>query len=567
MTDLHQEPFVPKQLLTSAAVQKEQAPCFPVVGFDALLAGSARRFGTRIALCDGGLTLTFTELDDLARRFAGALRDDGIGPGDRVAIAMPNSLWYSVAYYGILCAGATACAVNHLLPPTALAEHFATFGATALVTHPACITVGEARTPTIRTTIVVEPTATSAVGDAGPGPDGRPMAEMLRHAPWTGEPCDPDAIAHLQMTGGTTGRSKGVQILHRNIVANTIQCCTWRHPGRVVQDPDGPVYLEQVADGVERLGEGVMLQLAPFYHGAGLVGLSASLVAGTTTVFHGRFAPERYLASVEEYGVTRIGGTPAMFHGLLAAPNRGRHELSSVTSLFSGTAPISTTALTELGKLFPRARITQGYGLSEATCYTAMQSTRLDSGDSLGGVGRPLPGTVVEIRDPEGEPLPVGEIGEVFVHGPQVAGGYHDAPELTRQQFRDGWLRTGDLGHLDGRGELFLTGRAKDMLIYKGYNVYPQALEELLTQHPAVARCAVVGRPVDEVGQIPVAFVVLTPSACAAESEDLAAELADFVAARVAPYQKVREVRFVGELPLTDIGKVAKPLLVDMLTA
>lgn len=535
----------------------------PAAGVDAVLAGSAYAYRDRPALCDGDLTLTFSELLEQSRAFAMALRELGVLDGDVVMLAMPSSAWYVVAYYGVLLARGTAFAVNPVQPVEALRELFTEYRSTVLITHPGCANVLEA-SPAAMTRIIVEPTSaapvTNSPGDSVSGTRG--MASMIRDAGSTTLlPCEPRRLAHLQLTGGTSGRSKAVRILHSNIVANAIQSCGRRFDAAPVVDEHG-VRLEAVpgARAAEYLGAGVMLQVAPFYHGAGLVGQSNALLSGTTTIFHGRFDPASYLRQIERHRVTRIAGTPALLHALLAVPEEGRADLSSVQVVFSGTAPIDTATLLRLGEMFPAARVTQGYGMSEGTCFTAIQTSHVGEQDALGGVGLPVAGTTVGIRDGgTGSVLLPGEVGEIFVSGPQLADGYMNQPELTAEQFVDGWLRTGDVGHLDERGELFIEGRSKDMLIYKGYNVYPIHLEEILAEHPGVDLCAVVGRPALVVGEVPVAFVV--PHDPSAASEEFAEELIKFVAARVAPYQRIRELRFLDQMPRTDIGKVAKPVL------
>ncbi|MEV0084761.1 class I adenylate-forming enzyme family protein [Saccharopolyspora sp. NPDC050642] len=533
----------------------------PDVAFDAVLAGAARAYPDRIALRDGDTTLTHAEVYDRARRVAQGLRRHGVAPGDVVALHLPNTIWFPVAYCGVLLAGAAACAVNPLQPTAVLAEQLAGFGATAVVTHPAFApSAVEARTPDVRLTVVVPPThAAPAPDNAGPPAGTIPFTGLLANEPLDADPLDPDSLAHLQLTGGTTGRSKGVRILHRNLVANLFLSSHPRCGGVPALDTAGGVYYDPVAGTVppgSELGRGVALAVAPLFHGAGLVGLLAGTLMGFTCIIEGRFEPELFLEHIEKYGVTRIFGVPALFHALLSSPGIATRDLSSVGFIMSGAAPIDTTTLRRIAEAFPRATVTEVYGLSEATTILTMQDPRPGAAPApVGSVGIAAPNTVVELRDEEGEPVPAGQAGEIWAHGPQIADGYHNAPEQTAAQFVDGWLRTGDLGRFDDRGNLHVVGRCKDMIIYKGYNVYPVQLEEILGSHPEVAQSAVVGAPQPGVGEIPIAFVVpRTP----APDPDLAERLAAFVAERVAPYQRIREVRLVDELPLTPTGKVLK---------
>ncbi|MFE0425910.1 class I adenylate-forming enzyme family protein, partial [Streptomyces sp. NPDC058953] len=407
---------------------------------------------------------------------------------------------------------------------------------------------------------------------AGAEPPGTwiPLTALLTAPPLEGYRPDPDLVAHLQLTGGTTGRTKAVRVLHRNIVANVLQGVTWRACSRAYLDADGGLRLERMTGapaGSVVPGECVNIAVAPLFHGLGLVGHNSNTLLGATCVITGgRFDADRFIEEIETHGVTHVAGSPAMFYAMLRSPDLDRRDLSSLRMVTSGAAPIDSRALARLRAALPDASVNEGYGLSEATMGVTMVPPGMAVPD--GTVGTPMPHTEIEIRAEDGRTvLPRGDAGEIWVRGPQVTDGYQDEPELTAEQFVDGWLRTGDLGRLDADGFLFLVGRAKDMLIYKGYNVYPQPLEDVLCSHPAVAQASVVGRPDPVAGEIPVAFVVLEPGARAeAERADaFLAELMAHVASRVAPYQKVREAYLVDALPLTPTGKVLKTSLRDRL--
>lgn len=304
------------------------------------------------------------------------------------------------------------------------------------------------------------------------------------------------------------------------------------------------------------------------FHGLGLVGHSLNVALGSTVVLAGRFDPDALLADIERYGVTHMGGSPAMYYALLRSRAIDSHDLSSVRAIGCGAAPIDTTALRTLCEKFPNAAVAEGYGLSEATMTVTNRPYDSDVESPIGSVGVPLFDTEIEIRDVDGATrVADGETGELWVRGPQVTDGYHGHPELTAAQFRDGWLDTGDMGRVDDQGNLFLVGRSKDMIIYKGYNVYPQPLEEILCSHPAVAQAAVVGEPSKTAGEIPVAFVMLRPGTTAEPrpDADLEAEIMAYVETKVAPYQKIRSLHIVEALPLTATGKILKSELRDRL--
>ncbi|MFF2503617.1 class I adenylate-forming enzyme family protein [Streptomyces sp. NPDC058067] len=537
---------------------------YPEASVGDLLAGSARRYPDRVALRDGDHTLTFAELHEQALRFARGLRERGITEGDVVALHQPNSLWFPVTYYGILLAGAVVAPVNPTLPPAALRAQLDEAGARAVVTHPAtAAALREAGTEGLEPVVLVPP-SDAAPGDPAPVDGMVPLAALLAAGPEPGPRVSPDAVAHLSFTGGTTGRSKAVEVRHRHVVANCLQFTCWRAAALPVMDPDGGVFLDPV-DGaateyITPPGEGVSIAVAPFFHAMGLVSQSIGILSGATVVLCGRFEPGRFLDQAEKFAATTIAGSPALFHALLATPSAQGRALPTVRVVSSGAAPIDTTTLRALRTLFPRACVVEGYGLTEATMGVTSGITDPDDLVPIGSVGLPVFDTDVEIRDlvDTGRCVPDGETGELWARGPQITAGYPGHPELTAEQFVDGWLRTGDLARCDEHGHVYIVGRAKDMLIYKGYNVYPGQLEEILSGHPAVAQVSVVGVPSAEAGEIPVAYVVARADASPGAGPALGEELMAHVSARVAPYQRVREVRFLEALPTSAAGKILK---------
>jgi long-chain acyl-CoA synthetase len=289
----------------------------------------------------------------------------------------------------------------------------------------------------------------------------------------------------------------------------------------------------------------------------GTVGyLNLPVLTSATTVIHQRFDPAAYVADAERYRVTTIGGAPPVFHALLQVPGLRDRDLSSVRSLASGAAPLAVDLIEQLSQVFPDAVIGEGYGLTEVTMGAVSNPSGRSQRRKVGSVGLPVPGTEVMVVAPDEaalRELPAGEAGEVCLRGPQVMRGYHGRPDATAEVLVDGWLRTGDVGVLDEDGYLSIVDRKKDMLLYKGYNVYPRELEEILFAHPAVSSCAVVGQPDPAAGELPVAFVVLAPGALVS-----AEELVAHVAERVTPYKRVRRVEFVDGIPVSAAGKVLK---------
>jgi long-chain acyl-CoA synthetase len=295
-------------------------------------------------------------------------------------------------------------------------------------------------------------------------------------------------------------------------------------------------------------------------------GLNAPVLTGGTTILHERFDPGAYLADAERFRVTSMGGAPPLFGALLRHPDLATRDLSSVHSISSGAAPMPVEMIEGLRRRFgAEVVISEGYGLTEVTMVATMGPQARSALRKIGTVGTPVFDTEVRIVDAAGSdpaPLPVGEPGEVCIRGPQVMIGYKDRPEETAAALVDGWLHTGDIGTLDEDGYLSIVDRKKDMLLYKGYNVYPRELEELLFARPGVVGAAVVGRPDAEAGELPVAFVV-APGI----SEPDAAALMEAVNAQVLPYKRLRELHLVDEIPVSAAGKVLKRTLRERLTS
>ena len=531
-----------------------------------LLAGAAHAYPDRAALIDGDERLTFAELHERALRVAQGLRERGIVPGEAVAVHMPNSIWFTVAYYGILLAGAAVVPVNPTQPPLALRRQLDDSGTVAVFTHPSVaglMAESLESSEAVRLVCLAPATVAAPAGDGAPASfpvDTVAFDDLMKAEAAPATVVDGDAVAHLAFTGGTTGVPKAVRVLHRNLFKNVLQVACWRSAALPHADAEGRVTLRHVTEAQTPhhipVGAATGISVAPLFHGMGMVSQSVFVASGLTVVVFGRFDAVRYLDTIERLGVHAVTGSPALCHAILAVPDVRERDLSCVRLVSSGSAPINPAAAAELAEVFPNSVVSDGYGLTEATMGVAISPLDRSMPRPAGSTGLVLFDTEVEIREPDGvTPVPPGGRGELWVRGPQVTDGYLGHPELTAEQYVDGWLRTGDLGTLDPDGWLSLVGRAKDMLIYKGYNVYPGPLENLLREHPAVAQASVVGRPHPEHGEIPVAFVSLKAEAGASATAE---ELIAYVAERVAPYQRIRDVVIVDELPLSATGKILK---------
>jgi long-chain acyl-CoA synthetase len=281
--------------------------------------------------------------------------------------------------------------------------------------------------------------------------------------------------------------------------------------------------------------------------------LTMQLLGGNTLVVFPRFEPSEYLQAINKYRATVFGGAPQLFVPLVENPLFEEIDMSDIRLVASGAAPIPHHLLETLTEKIPGV-ICEAYGLSECTMGCCANPPSRE-GFRLGSVGLPMQDTEVKIVDPEKgeEEVPVGEIGEICIKGPQVMKGYWRKPQETAEVLRDGWLYTGDIGRFDEDGYLYIVDRKKDMLIYKGYNVYPRDLEEVLNSHPAVAQSAVVGKYDERSGDIPIAFVELTAGASATEEE-----LLEYANGKLAAYKKIRMVKIVEALPASGAGKILR---------
>jgi long-chain acyl-CoA synthetase len=544
---------------------------YPPVPVGSILRAAVRRWGDRTAFVHHDVELSFTELGRRAHAVAAGLVERGIGRGDVVAVHLPNCLQYPAVYYGVLLAGATFSPTNPLLPPAGLAHQLADAGARALVTwEPVLPVVRAALGGTgVQTVVVTGPQQIAdpaAAVDLADLPGAVSLGTLLAADPTDAHRdagIDPVTdLAHLAYTGGTTGVSKGVELPHRAVVTNVLQSACFSTGSLPVLDAAGDVTLDQIGSPAEhptRLGTATMINLTPWFHAMGVIGyLNGQVMGGSTIVIHDRFDPALYVSDAVRYRVSSIGGAPPVFVALLQVPGIADADLSSVRGFASGAAPLPVPLIERMKALVPGAVIGEGYGLTEVTMQATGNPSHTSGVRKAGTVGVPLPDTEVSIRPlGGGDPLPAGERGEVCIRGPQVMRGYAGRPDATAESIDpDGWFHTGDVGVLDADGYLSIVDRTKDMLLYKGYNVFPRELEELLFATPGVAAAAVVGRPDPEAGELPVAYVVrrADDAGAALTGESVMAT----INAQVTPYKRLRDVVFVDALPVSPAGKVLK---------
>ena len=544
---------------------------YPEIPVSQFLRSSAAKWPFHIAIIFDALEITYSELLNLVERFAAALAGLGIKKGDRVAIHLPNSPQFAIAYYATLMNGAIFTPCSPLMVERELEYQLNDAGAETIITLDLFYPTVEKVVPKTKIKNVI----VASIPDIFP-----PLITAVRpplvkkEFPGTldftallksHEPKPPEVrfepkkdLAHLAYTGGTTGISKGVMLTHFNVVANVLQVTHWNAGGNVNYEKGtlsrAPMEGDREEDHPIRFGRGKALIVVPWFHAMGTIGyLNQIIYTGATMVVFPRFDPGQYLQAIEKYEAHSIGGAPQLFIPLVNHPDFKKYDLSTIRIAASGAAPLPVPVLEQMLKSFPGV-ITEGYGLTECTmCSNLSPPTR--EGLKPGSVGLPISDTEVKIVDLDTgtKELSPGKVGEVCIKGPQMMQGYWNKPEETRMVLRDGWLYTGDIGRQDDDGYFYIVDRKKDMLIYKGYNVYPRDLEELMAKHPAVQQCAVVGRPDPGAGEVPVAFIVLKQGAQAT-----AEQLMDYCAQNVSAYKKIRQIIFKNQLPVSGAGKVLK---------
>jgi long-chain acyl-CoA synthetase len=466
------------------------------------------------------------ELFERSRRLAGGLVELGIAPGERVVVCMANCPEVTVGYQALWRAGAVVTPALFLLAPEDLRHVIAHSEASAVITTPEFV-------DKVRDAVAGLEHVRHVISTGAEAADGVVALESLERAePASIVPRGDDELAVLLYTGGTTGRAKGVMISHASLNFTGYAVETAAH-----------------VDGVTR-----HLMTLPLAHAYGILITIAGLHAAgrPVTVLMRWFDPAGFLALVQEHNVHSAALVPSMIQMLLAQPLE-EFDLSSLSYLGSGAAPLPPEVVEEVARRLPWVAIRQGYGLSETA---ALVSTNPAGREKPGSVGLPIPGAEVQILDDAGRAVPAGEPGEVCVRSPAVMQGYWRAPEATAEALRGGWLHTGDIGYLDEEGYLFIVDRKKDLIIRGGFNVYPRDVEDALLEHPAVAAVGVVGRPDERRGEEVVAFVELAEGGAVSEEE-----LVEWARRRIGGYKYPREVHIIEAIPLTAVGKLDRKAL------
>ena len=501
-----------------------------------MLSETAARNPDKPAVIFEGTPCTYRAFDREVERYAAMLHAAGVGRGDRVAVQLPKRMEFLFLHFATLSVGAVTLPLNPEYRPEEVEYFLSDSGSSLFVTD------GERFGRASEAIRGLPGVRTLLLDGAGGGAES--LADRLSGAPagfrrsWSAAAADPAMICY---TSGTTGRSKGAVITHRNLVSNMLA----------------------LRDAWEWTGNDVLLHVLPLFHVHGLnVATHGSLYAGSTIVMHGKFDPGRAWDALEKDRCTLFMGVPTVYQRMMAEWEKRERKpgLRGMRLFISGSAPLSDV-------LFHRFRRATGFPILERYGMTEtgmIASNRIDpAGRKAKSVGYPLAGVEIRVMGEGGADVRSGEVGEVWIRGDNVFRGYWGMPGKTEESFVDGWFRSGDLGFQDPEdgGRLYLVGRAKELIITGGYNVYPKEIENVLESHEAVKESAVVGLPDEEFGKKVVAVVVRKEGAAPVTPETLLA----YCKTHLASYKCPKRIVFVPDLPRNAMGKIRKNRIVESL--
>lgn len=520
-----------------------------------ILERTARTYPDKTAVIFFGFSMTYGQLWAAVQQFAGALQAIGVTRGERVMLLLPNCPQFIISYFATLRLGAVVVPTNPLYNEKELAFQITDSGATTLITLDLLFPQVNALLPQLGLQRIIvgkvqdylpplkkllypiiaqKGTEKVQIEDRSDIVLFQKLMKMdVSHASFPD--IDWNELALLQYTGGTTGRSKGAMLSHRNIVCNNLQARTWYSGFKV--------------------GEEIFISVLPFFHSYGMaVAMNLPISVAATMILFPKFVAKDILKAIKGYRATTLPGIPTIYSVLGTYRDIGKYDVSTIRYCVSGAAPLPGTVLKDFEKM-TGGSIIEGYGLSEASPVT--HANPVDGTRKEGSIGLPLPDTDCRIVDMEtGEDVPPGMPGELCIKGPQVMSGYWQRPEETRSTLVDGWLYTGDIARMDEQGYFYIVERKKDMIISEGFNVYPREIEEFLLQHPKISDASVVGMPDRLRGEKVYAFVVLREGQHAT-----AEEIIQYCKEHLVRYKVPRRVIFKDSIPRNLAGKNLRRVL------
>ncbi|WP_342526056.1 fatty acid--CoA ligase family protein [Chryseomicrobium sp. FSL W7-1435] len=499
---------------------------------------------TKAAYSFMGKETSYAEFEGTVAKFAGALQALGVSKGDNVAFLLGNTPHFLLSLYATMRIGATAVPINPIYTPDEISYIVKNSDAKVVIALDLLLPLVEqasATFPKVTAYVICETSP-----EAGDKIRALPASLQTKVKPFTqlvqsGEAISPvevdkDDTAVILYTSGTTGQPKGAMLTFENIFSNA---------------RDVAEYLHFSAD------DRVLATLPVFHVFALTVVVNAPLVTGATILLVPKFSPAEVFQVAREQQATVFAGVPTMYNFLYQSPDANPEDFSTVRLAISGGASLPVALLHNFEDKF-NVRISEGYGLSEASPVTCFNP--LDRERKAGSIGTSIINVENKIVNELGEELPVGEVGELIVRGPNVMKGYYNMPEESANAIRDGWLYTGDLAKKDEEGYFYIVDRKKDMIIVGGYNVYPREVEEVLFAHPGILEAAVVGVPDPNFGEQVLAFVVLKDTTLV--TEDIQA----FCREKLAKYKVPTRIELLDELPKNTTGKILRRTLKDQVT-
>ena len=475
----------------------------------------------RVALRLGDLSITYSELDRAAAGIAAGLRERGIQPGDKVSVLVPNVPEFTLAYFGILYAGATVVPINVLAAAPEVAYFLKDSESRLLIVHPLFEEPGRAGAEEVGVPVIMA---------GGEGPDT--LKALADSEPLDGPHATPaDTTAVILYTSGTTGHPKGAELTHSNLFLN----CAFVVPRLLGKDS----------------AEIRALATLPLFHSFGQTAVqNATIAQGGTISLLPRFEPAAAMEIIESHDITLFAGVPTMYFALLIFPEADQHDVSSLELCLTGGAPMPVEVMNSWEEKYGVA-ILEGFGLSETSPIASFNV--VGKPRKAGSIGYPVWGVDMAIMNDNDEPQADGERGEICIRGHNIMSGYLNRPEATKETMKNGWFHSGDIGYRDEDGCYWIVDRKKDMILRGGFNVYPREVEEVLYQHEAIVEAAVVGVEHESHGEEVKAVVALAAGATASETE-----IIGFCKERLAAYKYPRMVEIIPELPKGPTGKILK---------
>ncbi len=533
----------------------------PYKSIGEFLVGACKQFAGRPAFVCMGKSITYAELERLSAAFGAYLQARGLEKGARVALMMPNVLQYPVAMMAVLRAGYTVVNVNPLYTPRELEHQLKDSGAQAIV-------ILENFAGTLQAVIArtqVKHVIVAAMGDMLGGLKGAIVNLVVRRVKkmvpaWslpghvkfnavlkTGATIafkppavTGDDIAFLQYTGGTTGISKGATLLHRNVLSNVAQNSLWVEDAYAVKPK--PAHLNFIC-------------ALPLYH---IFALTVNALMGMQQGAQNVLIPNPrdipgFVKELAKYPMHIFPGLNTLFNALLNNEEFRKLDFKPLILTLGGGMAVQK-GVAERWRALTGCPVSEGYGLSETSPVAT--ANKFSSSDFTGTIGLPLPSTEIAIRDDDGNNVPLGEVGEICIRGPQVMAGYWNRPDETAKVMtEDGFFKSGDMGFMDECGYTKIVDRKKDMILVSGFNVYPNELEEVVAHHPGVLEVAAIGVPDEHSGEVPKLFVVKKDPALTVET------LMAYCRENLTGYKRPRYIEFRTELPKTPVGKILRRAL------